>query len=491
MAVGRNDRRLLCMLCLTFGFFVVELVVSRVTASLAMLSDSFHMLSDVIALTVALVAVRFAERTQATSKNTFGWIRAEVMGALVNAVFLTALCFTILLEAVERYADPHEIESPRVVVWVGVAGLLINLLGLFLFHGHAGHGHSHGGHGHSHGGHGHSHGGRSRPRYEESETSEKKQAQEESHRLMVKSNCGHSGDHAVQIESDVVLSHNLQVQLNGDVSLEQLEESSESAAQLNMRGVFLHVLGDALGSVIVVVNALIFTFVWTPCHGEETCVNPCFSSHCSDHQHTHSDSPALNNGTDGVFSEAGPCWVLYLDPTLCLIMVVILLYTTFPLLKESAFILLQTVPKQIDMQKLDGKLRSLEGVLAVHELHIWQLAGSRFIATAHVKCHDPSSYMDIAKRIKSFFHDEGIHATTVQPEFSSDESCVSECDLPCYSQCAPKLCCETNRKSGSESEAVVGTGDTSSQSTPQRNTVGWNVLQEAGAVLQTHMESTV
>lgn len=134
------------MLTLTFVFFIVEVVVSRITSSLSMLSDSFHMLSDVIALIVALVAVRFAEKTHSTSKNTFGWIRAEVMGALVNAVFLTALCFTIVLEAIERFTEPHEIESPEVVAGVGAAGLLVNLLGLCLFHGHAG-----GGHGHSHG----------------------------------------------------------------------------------------------------------------------------------------------------------------------------------------------------------------------------------------------------------------------------------------------------------------------------------------------------
>lgn len=157
MSCEPNRVRLLCMLLLTAGFFVVEVVVSRITSSLAMLSDSFHMLSDVIALLVALVAVRFAGKTQSTNKNTFGWIRAEVMGALVNAVFLTALCFTIVLEAVERFTEPNEIEKPYVVIGVGAGGLLVNLLGLCLFHGHAGggHGHSHGGGGG--GGHGHSH----------------------------------------------------------------------------------------------------------------------------------------------------------------------------------------------------------------------------------------------------------------------------------------------------------------------------------------------
>lgn len=151
---GRNRGRLLCMLMLTFMFMVLEVVVSRVTSSLAMLSDSFHMLSDVLALVVALVAERFARRTHATQKNTFGWIRAEVMGALVNAIFLTGLCFAILLEAIERFIEPHEMQQPLVVLAVGVAGLVVNVLGLCLFHHHSGFGNE-AGHGHSHGGHGH------------------------------------------------------------------------------------------------------------------------------------------------------------------------------------------------------------------------------------------------------------------------------------------------------------------------------------------------
>lgn len=147
------------MLMLTFMFMVLEVVVSRVTSSLAMLSDSFHMLSDVLALVVALVAERFARRTHATQKNTFGWIRAEVMGALVNAIFLTGLCFAILLEAIERFIEPHEMQQPLVVLGVGVAGLLVNVMGLCLFHHHSGFGND-SGHGHSHGGHGHPKGAR-------------------------------------------------------------------------------------------------------------------------------------------------------------------------------------------------------------------------------------------------------------------------------------------------------------------------------------------
>ncbi|XDV43473.1 hypothetical protein PO909_011951 [Leuciscus waleckii] len=481
MGLGQNRVRLLCMLSLTLVFFIVEVVVSRITASLAMLSDSFHMLSDVIALTVALIAVTFAETTQTTSKNTFGWIRAEVMGALVNAVFLTALCFTILLEAVERCTLPHEIENPRVVIWVGVAGLLVNVLGLFLFHGHAGfggHGHSHGGH--SQRGHGHSHGHNTKSRHYEKPI----KAHKEEHNLMINSSSS-QGDQTSDLKSD---SLNIRITANG--SLEDLDRSSES--QLNMRGVFLHVLGDALGSVIVVVNALIFTFVWTPCQTDEICFNPCRSTHLTDHQHVNTtvllSISKPHDRTPRTVSVAGPCWVLYLDPMLCLIMVCILLYTTFPLLKESALILLQTVPKQIDMHKLIGKLRSLDGVIAVHELHIWQLAGSRIIATAHIKCADPATYMDVAKRIKDIFHDEDIHATTVQPEFSSisEGPGDSRCELSCQSQCKPKLCCNPTKRAKPESEL------TKIKEKTCRHAVGWADQKEVEeTVHSTEMESTV
>ncbi|KAJ8275340.1 hypothetical protein COCON_G00099650 [Conger conger] len=463
MACEPNFVRLLCMLTLTFGFFIVEVVVSRITSSLAMLSDSFHMLSDVIALIVALVAVRFAEKTQSTNKNTFGWIRAEVMGALVNAVFLTALCFTIVLEAIERFTEPHEIEQPLVVIGVGAAGLLVNLLGLCLFHGHGG-----GGHGHSHGGHSHGNKKNKRNKLCKSDRpSGNGSSGEETNNLV--GNCS-SSPNGVGTDSrprhgarhEVQRSDSVEVQMNGSASA-PYEDLDGGASQLNMRGVFLHVLGDALGSVIVVVNALIFTFVWQPCDPVLPCINPCVNSHCTDHQHLNHTLVGLpgNGSADGVrLGRAGPCWVLYLDPTLCVIMVLILLYTTYPLLKESALILLQTVPKQIDVHQLSECLRGVEGVLAVHELHIWQLAGSRIIATAHIKCQDPASYMDVAKRIKGFFHDQGIHATTIQPEFATvnSDSRISLCELSCRTQCAPKLCCGAADKPGvGAATAPVGT----------------------------------
>ena len=56
-------------------------------------------------------------------------------------------------------------------------------------------------------------------------------------------------------------------------------------------------------------------------------------------------------------------------------------------------------------------------MLAIHEFHVWQLAGNRIIASAHIRCQNLRDYMVVAERVKTFFHNEGIHSTTIQPEF--------------------------------------------------------------------------
>lgn len=134
---------------------------------MALIADSFHMLSDVASLIVGYLALRYSSRDAPKDKYTFGYARAEVLGALVNAVFLVALCFSIFIEAMKRLFLVEGIEDPLLVFTVGAIGLIVNAFGVFLFHQQGmQHGHSHGGgggHGHSHGGggggHGHSHGG--------------------------------------------------------------------------------------------------------------------------------------------------------------------------------------------------------------------------------------------------------------------------------------------------------------------------------------------
>lgn len=76
-----------------------------------------------------------AKRTAYDPKYSYGWQRAEILGALINGVFLLALCFTILIDSIERFVSPEPVTQPVLVLITGGAGLVANLVGLVLFHG--------------------------------------------------------------------------------------------------------------------------------------------------------------------------------------------------------------------------------------------------------------------------------------------------------------------------------------------------------------------
>ncbi|KAF6008337.1 hypothetical protein HII13_004122 [Brettanomyces bruxellensis] len=115
-------------------FFLLEIIIGYLVNSLALIADSFHMLNDIISLSVALWAVNVAKNRVADAKFTYGWLRAEILGALVNGVFLVALCFTIFIEAIQRFIQPPVITNPKLILFVGTIGLISNIVGLFLFH---------------------------------------------------------------------------------------------------------------------------------------------------------------------------------------------------------------------------------------------------------------------------------------------------------------------------------------------------------------------
>ncbi|XP_022918613.1 uncharacterized protein [Onthophagus taurus] len=400
--------RLLSMLWLTTGYFVVEIVVGYVTNSMALVADSFHMLSDVAALIIAFVSVKMSPKKW--SKNTFGWARAEVLGALVNAVFLVALCFSITVEACKRFIEREPIHNPQLLLIVGGAGLVVNLIGLALFHEHgSSKRHSHSPHGLS----------RSRNRLTQLAVTDDNENDET-----------FPSPPPPQVES-VQRRHGHSHGIHGH----------SHAGNMNMRGVFLHVLSDALGSVIVVISALVF---WL-----------------TDWQYKY-----------------------YIDPALSIVLVILILNSVWPLLKDSALILLQTVPTHIQVDDIQRRLLAkVDGVLAVHEFHVWQLAGDRIIASAHIRCRNLSEYMKIAGKVKEFFHNEGIHSTTIQPEFvdyadyppNSDDGeqtddCILDCPQTVSDSCIMNTCCGPS-KEGKDSPSP---GDTPYLCRQRTNTTASN-----------------
>jgi cobalt-zinc-cadmium efflux system protein len=125
------------VLALTLAFTAVEVVGGLLTGSLALLADAAHMLSDNLAITIALLAVWLAGRPS-TPERSFGWQRAEILAALVNGVILVALAIWIFIEAWGRLSDPPDVLAGWVAV-VAVAGLVVNLAAATILHraGHA------------------------------------------------------------------------------------------------------------------------------------------------------------------------------------------------------------------------------------------------------------------------------------------------------------------------------------------------------------------
>jgi len=125
-----NRRRLFLVLCLALSYAGIELVGGLLTGSLALLADSLHMVSDVAALALSLLAVWMASRP-ASGRRTFGNSRAEILAALANGLALAVVAVFITTHAFERFFAPQEVQGGGVMV-VATGGLVINLVSLWI-----------------------------------------------------------------------------------------------------------------------------------------------------------------------------------------------------------------------------------------------------------------------------------------------------------------------------------------------------------------------
>lgn len=198
-----------------------------------------------------------------------------------------------------------------------------------------------------------------------------------------------------------------------------------SHGDMGMNAMVLHVLGDALGNVGVIVTALV---IWL---------------------------------TDWKYK-------LYTDPMVSLFITVIILRSALPLTFATAKILLQATPDHIDVNEIRQDIQTLPGVLSCHHIHIWQLSDTKVVASMHMQVSFPISeeggekYMQLAKRARKCLHAYGIHSATIQPEFCPDEtqhavaevvpqvdgavdgSGDSTCLLECVEDCEAGGCCNTS-----------------------------------------------
>lgn len=214
-----------------------------------------------------------------------------------------------------------------------------------------------------------------------------------------------------------------------------------SHGDMGMNAMVLHVIGDALGNVGVIVTALV---IWL------------------------AESPRR----------------FYADPAVSLFITLIILRSAIPLTKTTSKVLLQATPTGIDAKQVQEDIESLPGVEACHDLHIWQLSDTTIVASLHVRVKFPitdqngEKFMELSRRARRCLHAYGIHSATIQPEYwteALDDVLARSganadlggqvdgqgslnggevCLLECVDDCTASSCCVANK-------TVEGSGNAS------------------------------
>ncbi|MEK4177514.1 cation diffusion facilitator family transporter [Aeribacillus sp. FSL K6-1305] len=259
-----NKKGLIFALLITVGILLLEFFGGLMTNSLALLSDSGHMLSDASSLALSLIAIWFAAKPASPNK-TYGFFRFEILAALFNGVTLFVIAGFIIWEAVQRFFNPPTVASGSMMLIASI-GLFANLLSAWV--------------------------------------------------LMRK------GD----------VKHNV-----------------------NVRSAYLHVIGDALGSVgAIAAGFIMWLFDW-----------------------------------------------YIADPIISILVALLILKGAWGVLKHSIHILMEGTPVTIDQNEVKKALKSIEGVKDVHDLHIWTITSGLDSLSCHILIED---HHDSQKVLQAAIH---------------------------------------------------------------------------------------
>jgi cobalt-zinc-cadmium efflux system protein len=278
-----ETQRLKLALLISLSYFFAEAIAGFLTNSLALLSDAGHMMSDIGAMTLSLLAFRMAQRP-ATVESTYGYHRVEILVALFNGLALWLIVGVIFTAAYNRLLNPPEVQSQAMVI-VAVVGLLVNIAAGMILHG----------------------------------------------------------------------SHH---------------------ENLNLRGAYLHVVSDAIGSVGAIVAGSIML------------------------------------ATD---------WYLA-DPLISVLIGLLILHSSWSLIKDCLSILMQAVPKGIRLEEVKQTIEDVDGVLKVHDLHVWAVTSGIYTLSAHAVVDDGQDFHRVLNGIEETLRDRfRIEHTTIQLETENRE----------------------------------------------------------------------
>jgi cation diffusion facilitator family transporter len=325
----RGEARTRWVLALTLVTMVVEVGAGWWSGSMALLADGWHMGTHAMALGVAALAYALARGHADDARYAFGTWKVEVLGGFASAIVLLIVSLGIGVESALRLWRAEPLSAQTALV-VAIAGLLVNLGSAWLLHGGAGHGD---GHGHGHAGHGHD--------------------GDHDHAAHEHSVHGHAGHDPAGHDHDTS---------GHDLAGRTAPNSPAAAPDLNLRGAYLHVLADALTSVLAIV-ALVAALWW------------------------------------------GWWW---LDPLVGVLGALVIALWAKGLLRESADVLLD---REMDHPLAHTMRRVLEsdGDAKVADLHLWRVGREQFAAIVCIVADTPLA--PAAYRARLAAHGELVHVS--------------------------------------------------------------------------------
>ena len=273
----RSTRALRAALALTLVILVAEAIGGWISNSLALIADAGHVLTDAGALGLSLFVAWFS-RQPVTAKRTFGYLRWEILAALINGAALLLLSVWVVVEALSRLGAPEPVGGSLMLV-IATLGLIANAIAARLLH--------------------------------------------------------------------------------------PINETN-----LNVRGAYLHIMGDLLASVGTILAAIVIQLTG---------------------------------------------W-LHADPLASLLTTALIIRGAWSLVRESVDVLLESTPAHISLSDVRSVLQGIPGVESVHDLHVWSVTSGVVALSAHAIVREPERQQDVLERAYAVLRPIGIHHVTVQIE---------------------------------------------------------------------------
>ncbi|WP_192497329.1 cation diffusion facilitator family transporter [Halospina sp. K52047b] len=277
---------------LTGIYFVMEMGIGLWTGSVAVISDAFHTFSAVGGVLVAILAARLARRPSDEDRS-FGWYRAEIIGALVNGGFLLGMALIVIVMGGFRLADPIEL-PPGPMLWAAAGGLVTEFISLGLIW-------------------------------------------------------------------------------------------KQSRTDINVKGALWHIIQTFVGSLIIIVAALVIHFTG----------------------------------------------FLLIDPLLGMAFGFVLLWASWGILGEAMHLLMEGTPADISLAQVVRKLEELEGVSNAHHVHAWALTSGRYVFSGHLRTSNGADSQSVLKEAHELLKSQfGFFFVTLQVETAClDESGAEDIDV--------------------------------------------------------------